>query len=341
VRTANVLKATRQIADEALYRSSLGGGAGTDGPLPAATFTVMVNKGGSDVTGNGTDEAPYLTIAKAHAVAKTLPLSLSQFALVLIGPGTYNENVLVPAFTFDSGTDPGGLTVTVGTGVGNSIALDPNWTTVPPGPGTIGGAQAMATAGDVNIDYTGTPLFSNFQFGGPVFFGGSVTFTGDATNGGGGFISPDCVIGAPVLLHGITSFNATGALFAVGATVTLKSSATNPLFFEAVGGAFQDAVIVDATAGKNVTAIFETEVTGPLTLHDGGGGVTSYSATAGGIPPVVTLVGGAALPVNLTAANGLGYVPGVPGNWVGPAPTTVQQALDRIAANVGNAHPIP
>lgn len=27
--------------------------------------------------------------------------------------------------------------------------------------------------------------------------------------------------------------------------------------------------------------------------------------------------------------------------WVGPAPTTVKQALDRIAANTANAHPIP
>jgi hypothetical protein len=31
----------------------------------------------------------------------------------------------------------------------------------------------------------------------------------------------------------------------------------------------------------------------------------------------------------------------VSGNWAGSAPTTVQQALDRIAANTTNAHPIP
>jgi len=40
-------------------------------------------------------------------------------------------------------------------------------------------------------------------------------------------------------------------------------------------------------------------------------------------------------------ASGEAYTPSVPGNWVGPAPATVQEALDRIAANTTNAHPIP
>jgi hypothetical protein len=35
------------------------------------------------------------------------------------------------------------------------------------------------------------------------------------------------------------------------------------------------------------------------------------------------------------------YNPAVAGNWAGTPPATVAQALDRIAANVGNAHPIP
>ena len=35
------------------------------------------------------------------------------------------------------------------------------------------------------------------------------------------------------------------------------------------------------------------------------------------------------------------YTPADATKWVGPAPTTVQQALDRIAANTTNTHPIP
>ena len=37
----------------------------------------------------------------------------------------------------------------------------------------------------------------------------------------------------------------------------------------------------------------------------------------------------------------LAYSPGVPGNWASTPPSTVQQALDRIAANTTNTHPIP
>jgi hypothetical protein len=35
------------------------------------------------------------------------------------------------------------------------------------------------------------------------------------------------------------------------------------------------------------------------------------------------------------------YAPAVPTNWAGSPPTTVTDALDRIAANTSNAHPIP
>jgi hypothetical protein len=46
-------------------------------------------------------------------------------------------------------------------------------------------------------------------------------------------------------------------------------------------------------------------------------------------------------PFLLDNAIRVAYTPNVPGNWSGAAPTTVQQALDRIAANTTNAHPIP
>jgi hypothetical protein len=43
----------------------------------------------------------------------------------------------------------------------------------------------------------------------------------------------------------------------------------------------------------------------------------------------------------LGGASSAGYTPAVPGNWVGPAPTTVAQALDRMAANIPPVTPIP
>lgn len=39
-------------------------------------------------------------------------------------------------------------------------------------------------------------------------------------------------------------------------------------------------------------------------------------------------------------ATDIAYAPGTPSNWVSPAPTTVQQALDRLAA-AGGTVPVP
>jgi len=41
------------------------------------------------------------------------------------------------------------------------------------------------------------------------------------------------------------------------------------------------------------------------------------------------------------AAPYLAYVPGTPADWVSPVPTSVQEALDRMAANIPAVTPIP
>lgn len=67
-----------------------------------------------------------------------------------------------------------------------------------------------------------------------------------------------------------------------------------------------------------------------------------WNADASGYPvPTWTQFTGTFENFPVDTAPGIAYTPAVSGNWVGPAPTTVQEALDRIAANTGNAHPIP
>lgn len=68
----------------------------------------------------------------------------------------------------------------------------------------------------------------------------------------------------------------------------------------------------------------------------------TWNADASGFPvPAWTVFTGTFTVFGVDNAPGVFYTPAVSGNWVGPAPTTVQQALDRIAANTANAHPIP
>jgi hypothetical protein len=69
----------------------------------------------------------------------------------------------------------------------------------------------------------------------------------------------------------------------------------------------------------------------------GAGTTVSYDSAGN----VLTPQGAGVTIQQLSSAPKVAYTPAVPGNWAGSAPTTVQQALDRIAANTTNAHPIP
>lgn len=57
---------------------------------------VFVNKGGSDVSGNGSPDKPYLTIS--HALAQINDASASKIYSLFVGPGNYAENVILKAF---------------------------------------------------------------------------------------------------------------------------------------------------------------------------------------------------------------------------------------------------
>jgi hypothetical protein len=63
---------------------------------------------------------------------------------------------------------------------------------------------------------------------------------------------------------------------------------------------------------------------------------TRIRATVDSIPvrSRVTLLGTNTTIEKLNDASGLGYTPVNPANWIAPPPTTVQEALDRIAAKL-------
>lgn len=66
-------------------------------------------------------------------------------------------------------------------------------------------------------------------------------------------------------------------------------------------------------------------------------------ASDGAAKQAIVTDGAGTLSFGNVLATNLDYTPGTPANWVGPAPTTVQQALDRLAAKVAalNGGPIP
>lgn len=71
---------------------------------PTSDQSYYVTKQGSDTTGNGSIGAPYLTIAKALTVM-TDALPTKRY-VISVGPGDYNENLVLKANVFIKGSGP-------------------------------------------------------------------------------------------------------------------------------------------------------------------------------------------------------------------------------------------
>jgi hypothetical protein len=125
----------------------------------------------------------------------------------------------------------------------------------------------------------------------------------------------------------------------------LTSSATAFSTFFAPGVGLVAMESGGGGAGGTVFALITTDLDGNISAESFVGDATTtlyYFGDASVFPmPTWTLLTGGANAVFLDAADGVGYAPAVPGNGAGLAPTTVADALDRIAANVTNLHPIP
>jgi hypothetical protein len=307
----NPLARRVNVADEALSRVlALAGSAA--GVLPAASFTINVNKGGNDTTGNGTDEKPYLTIGKAMTVAAGLSPSAALPALILVGPGTYTENVAWAPFVWVTAAESGG---TGGTIIAGNVTLSAGW--IASGASPTGGLDAVFVTGSCTLDFTGAASFGFFLME-SVSVTGNVTATGDSVQGGG-LSATTMEVGGNTTVTGAFLFTVTSVMAGLGVpgnTITIASSAAQVAAWTSSNDSIVSNVTINASAGQDVTVAMQgtgwgpsgnvpTNPTGTLTLTDGGDGHTSYTASAGGIPNVVTLVGGAAPPVGVSPLVGL------------------------------------
>lgn len=317
---------TRRVSDEALLRSLQA--ASARGPAPAASNIVYVNKGGSDVTGNGSFGLPFLTIGAA--LSRITDASVNKSYLVLVGPGNYTEDVALIPFAYVQGQELYGQIIGV-----QSMSLSAAWASV------VGlsfaGANSLVVENDMILNFSGVQD-GNLTFD-TVYVDGNFSLTGDPVNGG--FVNlRACEI--------VGTMNVTGASvepheLTFDSNVSLFSTASQPVVWNSVGGgSFYDVTLtVDSTAGKPAEVMMGgTAWANTLALA---GAATSFVGSTSSIPSLVTLSAGAPPPVPINYANGLGYTPGTPANWAGPAPTLTQQALDRMATLLVSLHggPIP
>jgi hypothetical protein len=322
-------------------------------PLPTFSETVYVNKGGNDSTGDGTINAPFLTIQ--HALTTITDSSASKYYAIMVGPGIYGGFNIKPYTAVigttggaGNGTTPNGTMVTEINAPADTCGFDPSFATGELAigwlahlgfmnhqtwdQGTVVGAQPQLTFREISWDAgasflgPGTVGFDNVTWTNCLSYGGVLV------QGWQYLWLRDCTF-----LGGVVQVNA-GPVGALEQTTLL---AENTSFGAQISPTAVNVHWASPSPYNAIADLCNSSIIGTLTLD---GVQTSFSSTVEGIPLTVSQINSAPPPVLKTSAFALGYTPTTPGNWNAPEPTTTQQALDRMASllvTLNGGTPIP
>ncbi|MBJ7959180.1 exosporium leader peptide [Bacillus cereus group sp. N28] len=313
-------------------------GPGCIEPLPIFTQIVYVNKAGNDVTADGSECDPFLTITAA--MASIIDASPAKRYAISIGPGTYTE----PLIHLKANVQLIG-TSTLLTRLAIPFDInDPSW--------FENGFQNDNRSGFVDLTLLTGPLDFNFvtasSFSGKLFFVSvNITptpiFTALTTSVNQVNIR-DSMLSAGYTQNGINMVMF--ASFVSSGNITINSQATTDTQVNLVGGGINGNVIINVQSGHipidplNLTSFAITENifnpspnSGNLIVNGVNNVITRVRATVDSLPirSPVTLIGTNTSLIRVDDVFDLAYTPINPVNWAVP-PTTVQEALDRIAA---------
>jgi len=301
-----------------------------------------VNKAGDDAFADGSECQPFLTVTAA--MASILDASPAKRYAISIGPGTYTEALVhLKANVQLIGTS----TLLTRLAIPFDIN-DPSWFET----GFINDNRS----GFVDLTLLTAPLDFNFvtasSFSGKLFFV-SVNMTPGPVFTALTTSVNQVNIRDSMLSSGYTQNGINMVLFASfvsSGNIVINSQATTDAQVNLVGGGINGNVIINVQSGHipidplNLTSFAITENifnpfpnSGSLIINGVNNVATRVRATVDSIPihTRVTMVGTGTTLIRVDDAFGLAYIPGAPMNWVAPPPTTVQEALDRIAAQIG------
>jgi hypothetical protein len=325
----------RLLTDDGQFLPVVPGASQPNPPLlPSMTQEVYVNKGGNDVSGDGTVLNPFLTIARA--MADITDASAAKRYGIIIGPGEYADPFALKPWVGivaldggENGASPNGAMVTELTVPANGITFDPSWS-----------ASGFSVSWFGGLGFTNAQTFDQATIPGALpqlnfkacAFNALMSFLGPGTAGVDNVLWQDCLAYGGVTVTGWqflwtrhTEF--LGGTIAVASPGAGETENTTWLAQDCSVGSNVAATNVTLTGGAPHSAVADlsnTAVVGTLTIT---GANTAYRSTAEGIPPSVTLAGGASAPV---VQGGLGYNPLTPANWH-PPPAQVFAALDQLA----------
>lgn len=210
-------------------------------------------------------------------------------------------------------------------------------------------------SGFVNLTLLTSPLDFNFQtamsVSGKLFFVSvnitpSPTFTALSTSVNQVNIR-DSLLSSGYTQNGINMVMFSS--FVSSGNIIINSQLTTDTQVNLVGGGINGNVIINVQSGHipidplNLTSFAITENifnpfpnSGSLIINGVNNVITRVRATVDSIPirSRVTIVGTNTTLIRVDDAFGLAYTPTNPADWGGSPPTTVQEALDRIAAKI-------
>jgi len=315
---------------------------------PGNNLYVSVN--GSDTTGNGSILNPYATIAKALSTVVS-PSSSNRWA-INVGPGSFSTPfqikpwcAIVGVAVGANGAGSNGSSLTEISALANTCGFDASFS----GAGLAVGWYAHlgfvnAQTWDQAVQAPGCQPQLNFMC---CAFASGATYNGTGTVGFDNVLWEMCLSYGGVTVNGWQFFFTRHSEF-LGGTCTIHSGpvgATESTKWLAQATAigsdeFPTNVLVQwaspSPAGAMaICQLDSSNLEGNLTLD---GLHTSFVSNIEGIPDLrdktITLLNSAPIAVLDTPATSMAYAPAVLANWNNSAPTSVSNALDRIAAKI-------
>jgi len=327
-------------------------GSGCIPPLPNITRIIYVNQGGNDSTADGSLCKPYLTITAAMASITTAiapspdPNNLTKRYEINIGPGQYNEGQL-------------GLKANVQL-VGESILLtrlnipfildpsDVNWNDLNFSKDPRSGFVQLTLLQPLNLNFRIVQSVSGKLFFDSVTTGGNSTLILTALSTSVNQVNiRNSQLGAGYTQNGI-NMNIFSS-FVSGGNIVINSQVDTDTQVNLVGGGINGNIIINVQSGHipidplNLTSFAIAENifnpfpnSGQLIINGVNNVSTRVRATVDSIPirQRVIIVGTSTSLIRVDDSNGLAYTPINSANWNSPSPTTVQEALDRLASRV-------
>lgn len=322
------------------------GSQGPQGPSACSIpFTesriVYVNKAGDDLTGDGSQCEPFLTIGKAlMSITDASPTNRYE---INIGPGIYVE----PAIHIKANVQLVGVSSLL-TQINSQVSIaDPTWT----GAGdNRAGCVNLSLLQGFSADFAVLSSQEGKLFFENIDFGSSVNFTAFSDLN-------QVIIQNSLLRQGYTQRGIDMTLFGSfisGGDIRIFTKPNASTRVHLVGGGItgdtnnSSNILVGSVLGDAPITSFELISFGIAGVNNGTSGNLSVTNNNTGFPIVIEatvdsipirskVLSFGTVPTTLRRlndANGLAYSPGNPGDWT-VQPTTVQEALDRIAAFVG------